>query len=249
MPRINISTKIILADKDKALIISTIESSGEVQMDLDLYFLDQTINSEDINFTLRFYTWKENCLSIGFHQKLMPKHWLNLADQGLIKIIKRPSGGGAVLHSGGITYALTFKKPLYKKMSYQIVNNWLIASFSRMGLVLKQGHIKKSLIQDNCFGSKFTSDLIDQDGYKRIGSAQYWKKGSFLQHGEILLNPPSELWLKVFRDEAPPKLKLTMNREEIINKLRDYFIESYSESSVEYLLIPCDDIQKIIQKN
>ena len=36
---------------------------------------------------------------------------------------------GAVLHSGGITYALTFKKTYYKVLSYEMVNNWLIKSF------------------------------------------------------------------------------------------------------------------------
>ena len=58
------------------MIISTIESSGKVQMDLDLYFLDQTINCEETIFTLRFYIWSDNWLSLGFHQKQIPNHWL-----------------------------------------------------------------------------------------------------------------------------------------------------------------------------
>ena len=40
---------------------------------------------------------------------MIPPHWEKLLAEEEIKIVKRPSGGGAVLHSGGITYALTFK--------------------------------------------------------------------------------------------------------------------------------------------
>ena len=99
-------------------------------MSLDLYFLDRTILDENILFTLRFYLWQGNWISIGYHQKDLPNHWIRLSEEGVIRIIKRPSGGGAVLHSGGITYALTFKKPTYRKFSYQVINNWLINYFS-----------------------------------------------------------------------------------------------------------------------
>ena len=235
-----------MLNKSKGLIISTIESSGQVQMDLDLYFLDQTINCEETIFTLRFYIWSDYWLSLGFHQKQIPNHWLKMVDKGLLKIIKRPSGGGAVLHSGGITYALTFKKPLYKKMSYQLINNWLCTTFSKLGLELKKGNIKKSFIQNNCFGSKYTTDLIDQNGYKRVGNAQYWKKGSFLQHGEILLDPPSELWFEIFGEKAPPKLRLEYEREEIINELKHSFIKNYSDSSIKNVFIDCEDIKQML---
>ena len=228
-----------MAERTKGLLISTIESSGEVQMNLDQYFLDQTINCDAIAFTLRFYIWNDFWLSIGHHQKQIPDHWLNLEQDRRIQIIRRPSGGGAVLHSGGITYAITFKKPLYKKMSYQLVNNWLITTFNKLGLRLKQGSVKKSLIKDNCFGSNFTTDLVDQNGHKRIGSAQYWKKGSFLQHGEIILDPPSELWFEIFGEKAPPQIILSANKNEIIKELKSSFVSSHPEYLIEDLLISC----------
>ena len=153
------------------------------------------------------------------------------------------------MHSGGITYALTFKKAQYKKMSYELVNNWLVNTFSKLGLVLFQGKIKKSVIQDNCFGSNFTSDLVDQNGHKRIGSAQFWRKGSFLQHGEILLNPPSELWLKIFGEECPPNVKFTLDKEEIINELKHSFLDNYSDPSVENVFISLEDIKQLNLRN
>jgi len=211
-------------------------------MTLDLFFLDKTINDQSIVFTLRFYLWKENCISIGYHQKNIPSNWTEFEKQGLIKIIKRPSGGGAVLHSEGITYALTCRKPNYKKLSYEIINGWLIKSFSNLGLKLQSGTIKKSTIQINCFNTNYTSDLIDENGYKRIGSAQYWKKGSFLQHGEIILNPPKELWSNLFQEKAPPALDLKIDNYEIIKFLKNSFLKSFSNLSSQIIYLSQEEV-------
>ena len=202
-------------------------------MELDLRFLDRTIKDEDILLTLRFYIWEDFWLSVGYHQKNLPPHWINLSDKGLIKIVKRPSGGGAVLHSGGITYAITYKKPSYKKFCYEKINNWLIESFLEIGIELKPGLKKSSIILENCFSSSFSSDLIDNKGYKRVGSAQYWKKGSFLQHGEIQLNPPSEIWLEIFKEKAPPKIELNLSKVELITFLKNSFLNHYPNLLVE----------------
>ena len=232
--------------QETAIIISTLEASGNDQMSLDLHFLEKTILDENILFTLRFYLWQGNWISVGYHQKNLPNNWIKLSEEGLIKIIKRPSGGGAVLHSGGITYALTFKKPTYRKFSYQVVNNWLIKYFSSLGIQLKYGTIKKSIIQENCFSTSYTSDLIDQNGIKRVGSAQYWKKGSFLQHGEIQLNPPRELWSKIFKMEAPPTIKLNLERNELINNLKNSFLENHPNLNLKNIQLNEEYIKKIL---
>ena len=211
---------------NQALIISTLKLSGVEQMALDLHFLEKTTSKVEILFTLRFYQWEGDWISLGYHQKLIPPHWEKLRKEGDINIVRRPSGGGAVLHSGGITYALTFKKSSYKSFSYDIVNNWLIESFNKIGLSLERGLIKKSLIKENCFGTSYVSDLVDQYGFKRIGSAQYRKKGAFLQHGEIQLNPPRELWFKLFGEEPPKKVYLSLTNEEIIKYLMNSFLET-----------------------
>tara|TARA_Y100000589_G_scaffold209110_1_gene197194 strand:- start:3140 stop:3847 length:708 start_codon:yes stop_codon:yes gene_type:complete len=235
-----------LKDKESAIIISTIEASGNTQMSLDLHFLDRTIADENIIFTLRFYLWQGNWISVGYHQNNLPTHWIRLSEEGIIRIVKRPSGGGAVLHSGGITYAITFKKPTYRKFSYKFVNSWLINYFSSLGISLKYGSIKKASIKDNCFSTSYTSDLIDQNGIKRIGSAQYWKKGSFLQHGEIQLNPPKELWSKIFNVEAPPTIKLNLKRHELINSLRNSFLENYPDLKIKNILLSDKYIKKFL---
>ena len=234
---INKPTKLILGIGSQAYIFSTNNLPGFNQMALDLNSLDQTIFNPEIILTLRFYYWTGDWLSIGYHQKEIPTHWEKLLSNGEINIVRRPSGGGAVLHSGGITYALTFKKNYYKILSYEMVNNWLIKSFRELGLNLQYGDAQKSPITANCFGTSLISDLVDQDGFKRIGSAQYRKKGVFLQHGEIQTKPPKDLWFKLFREEAPPKINLKLTNDEIVQHLRNSFLENKSNINFKNIAI------------
>ena len=135
---INKTIELILGIGNQALIFSTTNLLGFDQMALDLNSLDQTIFNPEIILTLRFYYWTGDWISIGHHQKEIPPHWEKLLQNGEINIVRRPSGGGAVLHSGGITYALTFKKTYYKILSYQMVNNWLITSFKEVLSIVKK---------------------------------------------------------------------------------------------------------------
>ena len=223
--------------ESQALIFSTNNLSGYDQMALDLNSLDQTISIPEIILTLRFYYWTGDWLSIGYHQKEIPHHWEKLLINKEINIVRRPSGGGAVLHSGGITYALTFKRTYYKMLSYEMVNHWLIKSFKELGLNLQNGNLRKSRIKTNCFGTSLISDLIDQDGFKRIGSAQYRKKGAFLQHGEIQTNPSKDLWFKLFKEEAPPKVNLELTNDEIVQHLRNSFLKNNSNINFKNIAI------------
>ena len=230
---------------NQALIISTLKLSGVEQMNLDLHFLEKTISDIELLFTLRFYYWKGAWLSLGYHQRVIPDHWEKLSKEKVIKIVRRPSGGGAVLHSGGITYALTFKKTSYSNFSYETVNNWLIKGFNELGLKLQKGTLKKSFIKENCFGSSYVSDLVDQDGFKRIGSAQYRKKGAFLQHGEIQLNPPRELWIKIFSEEPPPNIDLNITNSQIINYLKNSFLENKTNLKIRNINYTNSDLKKL----
>ena len=246
---INRPTKLILRIGNQALIFSTNNLPGFDQMALDLNSLDQTIANPEIILTLRFYYWTGDWLSIGYHQKEIPPHWEKLLFNKEINIVRRPSGGGAVLHSGGITYALTFKKIYYKILSYEMVNNWLIKSFRELGLNLQYGNLQKSPITSNCFGTSLISDLVDQDGFKRIGSAQYRKKGAFLQHGEIQTNPSKDLWFKLFKEEAPPKINLDLTNDEIVQHLKNSFLETKSTMKFRNIAINNKNIKNFHNSN
>ena len=90
------------------------------------------------------------------------------------------------------------------------------------------------------------SDLVDQYGFKRIGSAQYRKKGAFLQHGEIQLNPPRDLWFRLFGEEPPKKINLNLTNDEIIKYLINSFLESKSNIKIEKIYYQKDEIKKLL---
>ena len=73
----------------------------------------------------------------------------------------------------------------------------------RLGLELRQGIDPAFAENPNCFARATAADLVDISGQKRIGSAQFWQRGHLLQHGEIPLNPPKQLWHEIF-GTAPP---------------------------------------------
>jgi len=125
----------------------------------------------------------------------------------------------------------------YKVLNYEMVNKWLIKSFGELGLNLQYGNLRKSSIKTNCFGTSLISDLVEQDGFKRIGSAQFRKKGAFLQHGEIQTNPSRDLWFKLFKEEAPPKVNLKLTNDEIVQHLRNSFVKNKSNINFKNITI------------
>ena len=130
-----------------------------------------------------------------------------------------------------------------------MVNNWLITSFRELGLKLQNGNLRKSTIKTNCFGTSLISDLVDQDGFKRIGSAQFRKKGAFLQHGEIQTNPSKDLWFKLFKEEAPSKVKLELTNDEIVQHLRNSFLENKSNIKFKRIAIDSNILKNFRDKN
>ena len=143
---------------------------------------------------MRFYRWDGPWLSLGRHQRSWPSHWNDLAQSGQINLVRRPSGGQAVLHAGGLTYALIGHRPhgnggrpTGRPVSgcSMALPAWECRCTSATHHVSQRRH---------CFARSTAADLVDAQGVKRVGSAQRWLKGRLLQHGEILLNPPQALW-------------------------------------------------------
>jgi lipoate-protein ligase A len=153
---------------------------------------------------LRLYRWSRPTLSLGFHQKVVPCHWQELASSGAFDLVRRPSGGRAVLHGGDLSYALIWPgAPTQRRQAYRWACEWLRQGFAAIGLPLDFGSEPATVQSGNCFASGTAADLIHPCGAKRIGSAQLWRGGCLLQHGSILLNPQADLWEHIFQEEPP----------------------------------------------
>jgi len=165
---------------------------------------------------------------IGKNQKELPRKWLKLLKNEQLKIVRRPSGGNAVLHSGGLTYALIWKDPpRNKKESYLKTTQWLKNGIKKAGVDLFFGNQSVNISTSNCFSNSTLADLVDENKNKYIGSAQYWKKGHLLQHGEILMEPSKQLWKKVF-NIGPPNIKNEIKeKDKIIKFLKESLIKTW----------------------
>ena len=92
--------------------------------------------------TLRFYQWTPPAVSLGFCQK---NHNLDLAACRRlgIEVVRRPSGGRAVLHLGDLTYAVIAGTadgiPSAVTAAYRLICDGLLQGFRRLGIDARHG--------------------------------------------------------------------------------------------------------------
>jgi len=151
--------------------------------------------------TLRFYQWQPVAVSLGYFQK---RHNLNLdvCRQYGIEVVRRPTGGKAVLHLGDLTYAVIAGNadgiPSAVTAAYSLICKGLLAGFHSLGIAARMGREPRNSPQtDICFLRCAIGAIVHQ-GKKFVGSAQTWHASSMLQHGSIILTPQEntlfELW-------------------------------------------------------
>ncbi|MGB7084558.1 MAG: biotin/lipoate A/B protein ligase family protein [Phormidesmis sp.] len=191
-------------------LIPLIEASGAEQMAIDSWLLDQHVKGMQPSI-LRFYTWLRPTISLGYHQRQFPEHWNDLHWQGQrLELVCRPTGGRAVLHQGDLTYALiTSGLSGSRRAVYRQLCQFLIKGWGDLGVALSFGAAGRGYIHNpNCFGTATAADLIMENGYKLIGSAQVYRDGCVLQHGSMRLRPNRDLFEKVFEEKLRPQSRL-----------------------------------------
>jgi lipoate-protein ligase A len=139
--------------------------------------------------SLRFYTWDEPTLSLGYFQP----HADRLADSILAEVawVRRPTGGAAILHHLELTYALA----LPAGPPWHSSESWLCRFHHAVAAALKSFGVEsravvcgeeKKLGPFLCFQHQTPGDLLVA-GHKVVGSAQRRPHGATMQHGSILL--------------------------------------------------------------
>ncbi|MCT7954664.1 lipoate--protein ligase family protein [Laspinema palackyanum] len=193
-------------------LIPPIQVNGSLQMAVDLWLLDQYVSGNHPP-VLRFYTWEPVAISLGYHQRRSPQRWENLSWDGMpIELVRRPTGGRAVLHQGDLTYMVVMSDPdagggTGAKRSampgYEAICEFLIAGWRSLGVELQYGQARRGYHQTaNCFATATGADLVLPSGEKFIGSAQLRRNGAVLQQGSMQLNPSPELFSEVFGTEG-----------------------------------------------
>jgi len=143
--------------------------------------------------TLRFYSWSQPTLSLGRHQDY-GDHRPDVARELGVDVVRRPTGGRAVLHEHEQTYALVARldtAPFDQGVvaNYRRIAQALSAAMRSLGVAAKAEGARQSRTPSaDCFAVASLHE-ITVDGRKLIGSAQLRRRRAFLQHGSILIRP------------------------------------------------------------
>lgn len=197
-------------------VIPPINASGRVQMAIDRWLLTQHLDGKQPP-SLRFYTWEQPTISLGYHQKSYPDHWNYLP----VEIVRRPTGGRAVLHDGDLTYMVVLSN-LGKthRDAYCYICSFLVQGWRSLDQELVFGDAGRGYIHNpSCFSTATAADLITLQGEKFIGSAQLRRGNGILQHGSMLLDMNKPLFLEVFGILPPTPPPITLAPEVIIETL------------------------------
>lgn len=157
----------------------------------------QATQSEDVGPTLRFYTWSAPSLSLGYFQKHLDANAILCQEgnrDGSVDLVRRSTGGGAILHHHELTYSLTIPVPRGDSGArhdlYTGVHRSIIQALASAGVSAKPFREDNRLAGNEsaflCFQRRTDEDLI-VSGYKVLGSAQRRAKRAVLQHGSLLL--------------------------------------------------------------
>lgn len=170
------------------------EAAGAVHMAVDSALLE---NPSRLRVpTVRMYRWKPACLSLGVHQRDGHVDYPACRRDG-VDVVRRPTGGRAVLHSDEITYAVVFPAEsetggLPKQELYRKVSEALVRGLSGLGLPVtyekrsgRPPSPRDPSTAMSCFNSAARWEIL-LDGRKLVGSAQKVAPGGVLQHGSIL---------------------------------------------------------------
>ena len=190
--------------------------TGKENMQIDSDLLDNAILDQSSEPIFRLYAWSPKCISLGRNQK---DDFLSGVD---IDVVRRLTGGRALLHDDEITYSYVAPSGDDSIVnSYKRISGILIEFFKTLGIDLDFGENKRvSTHFDYCMLLSTGADVCYQ-GKKIIGSAQYRKNGYLLQHGSILFGYDKTLLESLFNEEVKG---ITTVKEVLPNITKEEFL-------------------------
>jgi lipoyl(octanoyl) transferase len=137
------------------------------------------------------YSWSRPTLSFGRNQPASGFYDVERIRASGIDIVRRPTGGRAILHDHEVTYSVTAALnnagPL--REAYSRINLILQTGLSRLGVLAETASANKRPLPGvrSCFETPAEGELVVQ-GCKLVGSAQWRNERALLQHGSILVD-------------------------------------------------------------
>lgn len=172
--------------------LNTGSNTGDFNMDFDL----ELVNNFSDEPVLRVYRWEPFCVSLGANQDLGSVSQKKIDTDGF-DIVKRPTGGRAILHAEELTYSVVYPvsedkspKQIYREINLALRKGLIHYNniFEKIELEHSQPHFPtfyKDSKSTLCFAVSAMNEL-NYEGKKVVGSAQRKIGNVILQHGSIL---------------------------------------------------------------
>jgi lipoate-protein ligase A len=162
---------------------------GERNMSVDRGLLALCDRGEG-NAYLRFYTWAGPTVSLGRFESTDVMD-VEAARRDGVGLVRRPTGGRAVLHGDDLTYTLVVPVGSLGELHeiYGLISEILAAGLSSLGarVEVRRGRTREGrLTHKPCFASVSRYEVTYR-GRKLVGSAQRVGRRAVLQHGSIPL--------------------------------------------------------------
>ena len=171
--------------------------------------------------TLRVYQWASPALTYGVNQQL-PARLVDACAALGIPMLRRPTGGKAVLHGHDLTVGLVFCaadcEPFpcrpYPRQVYECLAPALIEAFAQVGVPAVQGDAPAPDPRNlddggDCFATPAIADLVHAEtGVKLMGCALLVRGACVLMQASIPLRPPTVPVERLFGHPhpAPPPI-------------------------------------------
>ena len=180
------------------LLLDDTPASGARNMAVDEFLLKRA-EKEGGAPVLRLYSFNPPAITLGYHQDAAKAIDLEAAAADGLDIIRRITGGRALLHDGELTYSVTapIGPPFGQGLAdtFLVIAGVIVSALRDAGIDASLGSAKhvgvESSMSSPCLVSTSRHE-ITAGGKKISGSAQRRTGGAFIQHGSILLRGGSE---------------------------------------------------------
>jgi lipoate-protein ligase A len=215
--------------------------TGAMNMALDEALL-HSVADGDSPPVLRFYRWKPATVTLGYAQSVHSDLDLDVCRQFGLDVVRRSTGGRAVLHDQEVTYSVI--APLNTDLfgnsvldCYRAISEVLQKTLVQLGLPAQLVPGKPRTGHDNsskavCFSTPSQYELVI-NGRKVAGSAQRRYGQAFLQHGSVPVEIDLELLGRVLKVKPDSN---TENSLQTVGWLNQWSDRALDVTEVETLL-------------
>ena len=182
--------------------------TGRENMEKDLELMGD-VSMGDSPPVLRLYRWSPPAISLGYFQDQEEVVDLKACREAGIDVVRRPTGGRAVLHDHELTYSIIVPEvhPFINNGgvmdAYRAISRGIVAAFNLLNITASltpEAEGQGGLAPGSCFDTPSAYE-IKVEGKKVVGSAQLRRDGIVLQHGAIIYKLQGELYSKLLKKD------------------------------------------------